>query len=120
MPMLKIPRLNSRVITITLKDASTPDRPPIDLSGNTRVVFTVKEHLSDDETMVRVQKDTEGGGVEITDAPGGVVDIFLTPGDLSLLPSDYYYDIFVIRDDDAYSCDPAIFRVTSTVLGRLR
>lgn len=118
--LIKIPRFNSRTITFTLKDAGHESLPPLDLIGEkTRVIFTVKEHLPDDESLIRIQKDTLGGGVEITNASGGEVNVTLTPGDLNLPPSDYYYDIFVKIDDDAYSCDPDIFRVTPTVLGVL-
>jgi len=43
----------------------------------------------------------------------------VTPGDMSLPPSDYYYDVFVQIGDKAYSSEPDIFRVTPTVLGVL-
>lgn len=117
--MIEVQRLNNLEVAISLVDTGFVERPRFNLR-NARVFFTVKEHLTDDESLVRIQKDNIGGGLEITDEDTGEILVSLTPGDLSLPPSDYYYDIFVMRDDMVHSCEPAIFRVKATVMGVLR
>lgn len=119
MPMIEVPRLNRMDLVIALQDMGFPGTPRMALPEGVRVVFTVKERLSDDETLVRIQKDNLGLGLEITDREQGEILVTLTPGDLKLPPSDYYYDIFIIGEDYAYSCEPNIFRVKPTVLGVL-
>jgi hypothetical protein len=116
--IIEVPRLNSLEIAMALQDKGFTDRRRINLQ-DARVIFTVKEHLSDDESLIRVQKDTVRGGVEIIDAEKGEILISLTPGDLALPASDYYYDVFVIRGEYAHSSEPDIFRVKHTVLGAL-
>lgn len=118
MAMIIVPRLNYREIFISLRDLGFNSKPPLDITG-ARVIFTVKEHLTDDETLIRIQKDTLGGGIEIAEEEGGEITLVVTPGDMSLPPSDYYYDVFVQIGDKAYSSEPDIFRVTPTVLGVL-
>lgn len=116
--MLTVPRLNYREVCMSLIDLGLANKPPMDLK-ETNVIFTVKEHLTDDETLVRIQKDNQGGGIEIIDEDEGEIVLTLTSGDMSLLPSDYHADIFVIKGDRVYSSEPFIFRVTPTVLGEL-
>ena len=116
--IIEVPRLNYRVIPIVIRDLGDPARPRFNLT-DFRVIFTVKEHLTDDEVLVRIQKDNIGGGIDITDALEGEIEVILTPGDMVLPSSDYWYDIFVIRDEEAYSSKPQIFRVVATVLGEL-
>ncbi len=118
MSIIEVPRLNYLEIAMALQDKGYIDRPRLNLQG-ARVIFTVKEHLADDEELVRIQKDNVGGGVEITDAANGEILVTLTTGDLNLPPSEYYYDVFVIRDERVHSCDPEIFCVKPTVLGVL-
>lgn len=118
MIMLTVPRLNYREIYMSLRDLGFQDKRPLDLE-DASVIFTVKEHLTDDETLVKIQKDNMGGGIEICDAAKGEILLTLTPGDMSLPSSDYTADIFVIKDDRVSSSELFIFRVTPTVLGEL-
>ena len=116
--IIEVPRLNYRVIPIVIRDLGDPARPRFNLT-DFRVIFTVKEHVTDDETLVHIQKDTLGGGIVITEATRGEAEIILTPGDMVLPSSDYRYDIFVIKDNEVYSSKTDIFRVQATVLGEL-
>lgn len=115
--MIVVPRLNYREVYINLLDLGYTDKRPLDIE-DAHIIFTVKEHTTDDEEMVRIKKDNLGTGVEILNNNGEIV-LILTAGDMSLPASDYQYDIFVIKDDRVYSSEPDIFRVTPTVLGRL-
>lgn len=118
MPMIEVPRLNYIEIAMTLQDIGYPDRPKVNLA-DARVIFTVKEHLADSEDLIRIRKDNTGGGLVIVDPTEGKILITLTSGDLALPPSDYWYDIFIIRDNRVHSCEPGTFRVKPTVLGVL-
>lgn len=115
--MIAIPRLNYREIYVDLVDLGFADRRLLDIT-DAHIIFTVKENYTDDDALAKIRKDNLGGGLEILDDKGQI-RLTLTPGDMSLPPSDYRYDIFVIRDNKVYSSETGTFRVLPTVLGVL-
>ena len=116
--IIEVPRLNYREIPLIIRDLGYSNKPRFDITDY-RVIVTIKEFTTDGETLIRIQKDTDGGGGIKTDAVNGEWSLIVTPGDLNLPPTDYKYDVFVIKDNEAYSNKPDIFRVDATVLGEL-
>lgn len=116
--IIEAPRLNYREIDMIVRDLGN-DKVPFNLSGEVDILFTVKERLTDGDELIRIQKDLAGGGIELIDAENGEITVIITPGDTSLPATDYYYDLFIIKDGRAYSSKPALFRITDTVLGAL-
>lgn len=68
---------------------------PLDISGGT-LLFTIKSNARqlDDDAIVRKSSEP-GGGIDITDAAGGIATINLLPIDTSEVyaPADYVWDL---------------------------
>ncbi len=61
--------------------------------GGMKVYFTAKKKLSDDDSKILIQHDSDGPGITITDALKGEGILQLTPSDTDLHPGDYHFDI---------------------------
>ena len=91
-------RGNDRSLRASINAEGTGD--PTDLTG-AKVWFTVKERLSDlDAAAVIQKKNTAAGGsaaeIEIVDAPGGQVLIYIDPEDTDAVPAaTYSFDVKV-------------------------
>lgn len=85
-------RGTSKTYTLTVTDASSK---PVNLTG-ARVVFTVKQRLSD--TQVVMQKTTDDPTQAVVTKPfAGEAEIYLTPADTkNLSPKQYVFDVWVV------------------------
>ena len=86
---------------------------PVSLATATDVVLTIRAGGSA-SSLLLVQKSLLGGGVAITDAPGGKATITLAAGDTAgLTPGTYAYDVKVLFADGSIDF-PAIGAVVLT------
>lgn len=76
------------------KDDANGREVPVDITG-TIVYFTVKERAGD--RSVIIQKTSEAAAeATITNARGGVAEIYLVPQDTAFLDTkDYIYDVWI-------------------------
>jgi hypothetical protein len=88
---MRVPRASDVTLELILVDLGD-DKSPIDLDGRD-ITFTVKREKYSDNTEV-IEK-TLGNGITADPLNLGHVDIALTAGDLTLLPTEYWYDISI-------------------------
>jgi hypothetical protein len=73
-------------------DDGTGTTTPIDLTGST-LRLEIRNHETDHEVFVAVSSDA-GGGIEITDAPGGAFTIIIERDQMvRMVPGDYVSDL---------------------------
>lgn len=76
------------------KDDDTGREVPVDITG-TVVYFTVKERAGDKHVVIQKTSETVAQAT-ITNARGGVAEIYLVPQDTALLDTrDYVYDVWI-------------------------
>jgi len=88
---MRVPRASDVTLELILVDLGN-DKDPIDLSGR-NVTFTVKREKYSDNTEV-IEKSL-GNGITVDPLNLGCVNVALTAEELSLLPTEYWYDISI-------------------------
>jgi len=88
---IKVPRSSDVTLNLMLVDLGN-NKSPIDLSGRD-ITFTVRrEKYSDNTTVIEKQI---GDGITIDPQNNGYVNVALTAAELTLLPTEYWYDIAI-------------------------
>lgn len=84
---------DKKIIVVTVLDASGDAQ---NLTETPAIRFALARQLGA-ETLV---EKTLGAGVEVTDGPGGVIEVTLSPADTaSLRPGGYYFEV-ELRDEN--------------------
>lgn len=95
-------------------EISNPDGTAKDLSGAS-VSFVLSDYPGDDPIIT---KDTSGGGVEITDAVNGVVEVAIDSADTQSLGGPhgerYFYKITVTDGTDTSAVTTGDFTITAS------
>lgn len=88
--------------TININVAVTEDGVPLDLTG-LGVVW--EGYLSPYEDAPLIAKTTNGGGIAITDAPGGLFRVTLTPADTSAITDNapIYWRAYIMQGQNVYT-----------------
>lgn len=82
----------SKTLLLTV---TAPTGKPLDLTG-AKVVFTIKTRV-DDERPILQKTSAVGAEAAITNAKGGVAEIYLVPADTKNLQiKQYVFDVWVI------------------------
>lgn len=91
--LLDIFRGNNKTFEVSIKDESGQN---LDLTGAT-VYFMVKESVKDEDASAKISKSSAvAGQIVITNAIGGLCEIYLVPADTSSLPvKRYVYEVKV-------------------------
>lgn len=112
--MIKVARGDSKTIQITVRD-KFGDLAPFDLTGAI-VYFTVKKTIAETDASAVIAKTSDGGGITIISAANGEFDIELTPGDTSITPMEYVFDVRIAKSGSVYSMEePDIFKISPVV-----
>lgn len=86
-----------------------------DVSANS-FKFTVKASLDDAITSAKFQKASPAsGGIDLTLAATGLVDVNIVPSDTATLGGIYYYDLEMLEGAKTYTLQEGIFYVLKDV-----
>lgn len=100
--LLDIFRGNNKTFEVSIKDESGQN---LDLTGAT-VYFMVKESVKDEDASAKISKSSAvAGQIVITNATGGLCEIYLIPEDTASLPvKRYVYEVKVeLADGKKYT-----------------
>jgi len=107
--------------SFTLTVSTSSGNVPYDLTGAS-VWFHVKNSQDDADTDALIQKrNTAAGGgdteVLVTDATGGVLEVYILPTDTEEMSGEYVYDLVVENSSGKISqaIEPSTFKVRGTV-----
>jgi hypothetical protein len=79
---------NKRVFEYTVTDADASGDPPLDLSSfDVRWAMSLSDEMGEFSTIPVLQK-TEGAGIQVTDAAGGVCQVTLDSSDTVSLDAE--------------------------------
>lgn len=99
-----------RVLEFSVTDADNGDAP-LDLTGLTAEWTLARATARGYSGQATVLKDTTGGGITVTDAAGGRLEVTLQPADTQALLGEYHQELEIF-DASARGVIVAVGKVT--------